>query len=668
MSGVHYDYSGWDGSQEFTALDPDDILAALTDNLLETGDLSDALERLLRGGFETPDGERIDGLRDLLEQTRRRREELLSQGDPDGELARYRDALNEVERLERDGLEELAAEAAESGDERRESVTRDVVAEKNIALDLMPNDVAGRVRSMQSYEFVSSEAREAFEALAEEMRKEIVDTYFEGISDALANPDPEAMARMRDAMDALSQMLEQRQRGEDLDPDFDQFMEKFGDLFPGAENLDDLLRQMAERMAAAEAMWRSMSAEQRAQLQGLAESMLEDMDLRWSMERLGANLRQAFPEMDWQQAYRFDGEGSMSMSEAANAAKELNDLERMEDLLTSGSSASALNEIDVDEVRRNLGEDAARQLERLKEVAKSLERSGLINNTGGKMELTAHGVRRLGNKALQDLFTQLRKDRVGQHQSSFTGFGHDREETTRPYEPGDALNLHLSKTVSNAVARSGGGVPVKLHPDDFEVVETEALARSATVLCIDLSMSMPMRDNFVPAKKMAMALQTLIQTRYPRDYLGLVVFSDVAREVKPTELPTVMWDYIYGTNLQHALALSRSMLAKQHGTKQIIVVTDGEPTAHIDRWGQPQFNYPPLPETLQLTMAEVIRCTKANITINTFALDLERTHYPFVEQIAKVNGGRTFYPSNDDLGGYVLVDFVRNRRLMRPAG
>ena len=218
------------------------------------------------------------------------------------------------------------------------------------------------------------------------------------------------------------------------------------------------------------------------------------------------------------------------------------------------------------------------------------------------------------------------------------------------------------------MARTGGGTPVKLEAEDFEVVETEAVARSATVLCIDLSMSMPMRDNFVPAKKMAMALQTLISSRFPRDYLGLVVFSEVAREVKPAELPTVMWDYIYGTNLQHALALSRSMLSKQHGTKQIIVVTDGEPTAHLDRWGTPHFNYPPLPETLQLTMAEVIRCTRAGITINTFALDLERTHYPFVEQIAQVNGGRTFYPSNDDLGGYVLVDFLKHRRVLRPSG
>ena len=666
--GSRYDYSAWDGSQEFSNLDPEDLLAALEDDLLANGDLSDALERLLRNGFELPDGERVDGLRDLLDQTRRRREELLQQGDPDGELARYRDRLSEIEEMERTGLDELAAEAGDSGDQRRQEVTDQVVAERRMALDLLPDDLAGRMRSLGAYEFTSTEAREAFEALQEEIRQEIADTYFKGMSELLNNTDPEQIARTRAAMDALSQMLEQRQRGEDLDPTFEQFMEEFGDMFPGAESLDDLLEQMARQMAAAEAMWRSLSAEQRAELQGLADAMFEDMDLRGSMDRLGANLRAAFPDLGWNDAFRFEGEGSLSMSEAADAARQLADLERMEDLLSTASSAAALNEIDIDALRRNLGDDAAAQLERLAQMVKSLEDSGLINNKGGKMELTAHGVRRLGNKALQDLFTQLRQDRVGQHQTSFSGFGHDREETTRAYEPGDPLTLHLSKTVHNAVARTGGGTPVKLEAEDFEVVETEAVARSATVLCIDLSMSMPMRDNFVPAKKMAMALQTLISSRFPRDYLGLVVFSEVAREVKPSDLPTVMWDYIYGTNLQHALALSRTMLAKQHGTKQIIVVTDGEPTAHLDRSGRPHFNYPPAPETLHLTMAEVIRCTRAGITINTFALDLERTHYPFVEQIAKVNGGRTFYPSNDDLGGYVLVDFLKHRRVLRPSG
>jgi uncharacterized protein with von Willebrand factor type A (vWA) domain len=284
------------------------------------------------------------------------------------------------------------------------------------------------------------------------------------------------------------------------------------------------------------------------------------------------------------------------------------------------------------------------------------------------MELTAHGMRRLGARALADLFDRLRNGAMGEHAATKVGFGHDREETTRPWAPGDQFHLHLPRTVHNAVARGGAGLPVRLEPQDFEIVEHESLVRSATVLAIDLSMSMPMRDNFVPAKRMAIALATLIRTRFPRDFLGVVTFSELAREVKVEDLPTVMWDYIYGTNLQHALALSRRLLAKEQGTRQILVVTDGEPTAHVDDFGEPVFHYPPTTETLRKTMAEVIRCTRAGITINTFALDLERTQFPFVEQIAQVNGGRTFYPSRDELGGYVLADFLRHRRRLRPTG
>jgi uncharacterized protein with von Willebrand factor type A (vWA) domain len=398
------------------------------------------------------------------------------------------------------------------------------------------------------------------------------------------------------------------------------------------------------------------------------EAVLEDMDLRWQVERLAQNLQRAVPDAGWQRSYDFDGEGPMSMSRATDLATQLGQLDRMEDLLQSASTPAALSEIDLDQVRAHMGEDAARALDRLAKLTKSLADAGLIEQHGGRTELTPQGVRRLGQKALADLFGQINKDRIGDHAAVWTGTGHDREETTKAYEYGDPLNLHLSTTVHNAVRRGGSGVPVRLLPEDFEVVEVEALARSATVLLVDLSMSMPMRDNFVPAKRMAMALQTLISSKFPRDYLGIVGFSEVAREIRPDEVPTAMWDYVYGTNLQHALALARRMLTHQHGTKQIIVVTDGEPTAHIDDYGEVFFNYPPVPETLRRTMAEVIRCTRGGIVINTFALDLQRTHYPFVEQIAQVNGGRTFYTTPDALGGYVLVDFLQHRRVMRPAG
>ena len=311
---ARYDYSEWDGTQEFADLDPDDLLAGLTDDLLAGGDLDDALRRLLRSGFHTADGDQVPGLRDLLDQLRRRRAEMLAEGDPDGRMAELTRQLDEIEQDERAAIDELVEDAANSGDQRRSEVTDDVATERRMALDLQPDDPAGRISSLQHYDFVSSEARERFEELVEELRREMADTFFEGASDALSNMSPEQMARMRDAYDALNKMLEQRERGEELDPSFEEFMAQYGDMFPGdPQTLDELLEQLAERMAAAQAVWNSLSPEQQAQLRGLMEAVLEDMDLRWQVERLAQNLQRAVPDAGWQRAYDFNGEGPMSL-------------------------------------------------------------------------------------------------------------------------------------------------------------------------------------------------------------------------------------------------------------------------------------------------------------------------------------------------------------------
>jgi len=669
-----YDYRRWDGSQESAADDADAVLSQLTDDLLANGDLQEALQRMLNRGWQTPDGDRVQGLRELLDQLRAEREALLEQGDLGGAYAEIAEELQDVLREERLGIERLEADARDSGDQRRQEVTDQVATERRMQLDLLPNDLAGQVRSLQQYEFVSSEAREHFEELMERLREEVAKTYFDEMSEVLSNPDPAQLEHMRQAFDALNRMVEQREAGEPVDPSFESFMEQFGDLFPGdPKDLDELLEQLAARMAAAQAMWNSMSPEQRAQLQGLAESLLEDMDLRWQVDRLAGNLQKAFPDAGWEQRFRFRGDDPMGMGEGTDAAGRLRDLDDLEGYLRAANSPASLSEVDLDKVRRSLGDDAADSLDRLAKLAKQLEEAGLIDQREGRFELTAKGTRRIGQQALSDLFSQLTKDRVGNHATTWTGTGHDREETTKPYEYGDPFNLDLSRTVHNAVRRAGSGVPVRLHPDDFEVIETEALTRSATVLLLDLSLSMPMRDNFVPAKKMAMALHTLISTRFPRDYLGLVGFSEVAREIEPEDLPTVSWDYVYGTNLQHGLILARKMLAHQQGTKQIILVTDGEPTAHIVPYDgglgyDVEFNYPPRPETLELTLAEVLRCTKAQITINTFLLDPDRGLWGFVDQLSRINKGRTFATTPGELGDYVLVDFLNHKTTVRARG
>src|SRR5690606_37863062 len=472
---------------------------------------------------------------------------------------------------------------------------------------------------------------------------------------------PEDMARMKDMMAELNRMLDQRARGEE--PDFEGFMERYGDFFPeDPKDLDELLEVLARRMAAMQAMLASMTPEQRAQIQSLAEQLLEDMDLRWQVDQLGSHLRQLFPQMGWDEGYDFQGQDPVGMAQAVSTLEELGDLDRLEQLLRGAANPGALAEVDVDRARELLGDDAARSLEELGRLTRLLQEAGLIDQREGRLELTPRGLRRIGDNALNDLFEKLARDKLGRHEIERTGAGHERSYETKPYEWGDPFNLHIERTVRNAVARAGSGTPVRLTPDDFEVERTEQLVRSSTVLMLDLSLSMPMRDNFLPAKKVAMALHALISSQYPRDYLGIVTFSEVAREIKPERLPEVSWDYVYGTNMQHGFMLARRMLARQPGTKQIIMITDGEPTAHIDSEGRPFFSYPPTHETVELTLREVMRCTREGVRINTFMLDATSYLTAFIEKITKMNGGRAFFTTNETLGDYVLVDFVEQRR------
>jgi uncharacterized protein with von Willebrand factor type A (vWA) domain len=281
------------------------------------------------------------------------------------------------------------------------------------------------------------------------------------------------------------------------------------------------------------------------------------------------------------------------------------------------------------------------------------------------LELTPRGLRKIGQNALSDLFSKLIKDRMGRHVADREGIGHERTFETKPYEWGDPFNLSIERTIRNALGRSGAGTPVRLSPEDFEIDRTESLTSTATVLALDLSLSMPMQDNFLAAKKVAMALHSLITSQFPRDYLGLVGFGELARELRAEQLPEVSFDYTYGTNMQHALLLARRMLARQSGTKQVIMITDGEPTAHIQPDGQPFFSYPPAPETIQVTLNEVLRATREGIRINTFMLDSREYLRSFVEKITQLNRGRAFFTTPETLGDYVLVDFLDQKRARR---
>ena len=668
MATPRFRYSRWDGTQVGFDLDADAVLEQITDDLLYHGDLNAALRRLLQQGFRDRQGQDVQGVRDLLDRLRREREERLDRFDLGGVYDEIAEELREVVQQERDEIDRQLRQAQQSGDERRAETAQGSADERNMQLEMLPPDLAGMVRELQSYDFASPAAQQRFEELVEKLRQQVLDSYVNRMTGAVESMTPEDMARMKDMMAELNQMLEARARGEE--PDFDGFMERYGDFFPeNPQNLDELLEVLARRMAAMQAMLNSMTPEQRAQIAALSEQLLEDMDLRWQVEQLGSQLQGMFPDMGWGQGYDFRGQDPMGMSQAASTLEELGDLDRLEQLLRNAANTGALAEADIDRARELLGDDAARSLDELGRLTRMLQEAGLIDQREGRLELTPKGLRRIGKNALNDLFEKLARDKLGRHEIERTGVGHERNFETKPYEYGDPFNLQIERTVRNAVARAGGGTPVRLHPDDFEVERTEQLVRSSTVLMLDLSLSMPMRDNFLAAKKVAMALHSLISTQFPRDYLGLVGFSEVAREIRPQDLPEVSWDFVYGNNMQHGFQISRRLLSRQAGTKQIIMITDGEPTAHFEPgMPEPFFSYPPVRETVDATLREVVRCTRDGIRINTFMLDPNGHLRTFVEKLTRLNKGRAFFTSPETLGDYLLVDFIEQKREMRRAG
>lgn len=663
---ARFTYSRWDGTQKGFDVDAESVLSEITDDLLYHGDLNAALRRMMQSGFRDRNGERVQGVRDLLEKLRRKRRDELERYDLGGVYDDIAQELRDIVEDERQALDELVDQARQSGDQRRAETAEASAQERQTQLDMLPPDLAGQVRDLQQYEFQSAEAQQRFDELMDKLRQQIMQSYFKQMAGAMESITPEQLARMKDMMSALNDLLEQREQGQDTQQSFDEFMQRYGDFFPeNPQTLDELLELMAQRMAAMQSMLNSMTPEQRAQLQGLAEQLMEDMDLRWQADQLGSHLRSLFPQMGWDRSYDFRGQDPLSFAEATDLMEQLGDLDQLENLLRGASNPGALAEADVDRARQLLGEEAAQSLEKLAELAKMLEQAGLIEQKEGRLELTPKGVRRIGANALNDLFAKLAKDKMGQHQLDRLGIGHERAYESKPYEYGDPFNLDIHRTIRNAIQRSGGGTPVRLSPEDFEVERTENLTRSSTVLMLDLSLSMPMRDNFLAAKKVAMALHSLISSQFPRDFLGIVGFSEVARELKPEQLPEVSWDFVYGTNMQHAFAISRRLLARQTGNKQIIMITDGEPTAHIEPNGQVFFNYPPVRETVDATLREVARCTREGIRINTFMLDANSHLKTFVEKLTQMNRGRAFFTTPDTLGDYVLVDFIETKRALR---
>ncbi len=644
-------YSRWDGTQAVPDLDADDVLDEIADDVLGYGDLKSALQRLLQQGMRPPDGARMPGLKDLLDKLRAQKQQRMQRYDLGSSLEDIAKKLDDVVKTEREGIERDL-----KGREREK---------RQQALDKIPPDAAGRLRELQSYDFADATAEQKFQDLLASLRAQAMQPFMQGMTNALGNMTPEDLRRMREMIQDLNRML--RERAEGGQPDFEKFKQKWGEQFPGAESLDDVLEQIGRRMAAMQSLMQSLSPEQRAQLDEMMRSLfLKDERLEAAMRQLGMHLSEMIDEMA--QRYPFRGDEQVGLDEAMRLMEEMQKLDALEQELRATRSLEDLAKLSPEDVAKVAGEEAARDLERLQEIAKRLKDAGYLEGEDDDLKLTARAIRKIADKSLRDIFSRLKRDRFGGHQMDRRGAGGDQTDESKAYEFGDPFLLDLKETVMRAVGRLGPGTPVRLVPDDFTVIRTEQRTQAATVVMLDMSRSMLNNGYFLPAKKVALALSALIRSQFPRDALYIVGFSLYAREFTTQQLPTLSWsEWNMGTNMHAGFMLSRRLLARHAGgNRQILMVTDGEPTAHLE--GEvADFSYPPTRRTVEETLKEVQRCTRERITINTFMLERSPWLTSFVEQMARINRGRAFFATPDRLGEYLVVDYVSARRRARGA-
>jgi uncharacterized protein with von Willebrand factor type A (vWA) domain len=683
-----FNYSRWDGSQDPWA-DPDDVLEGLSDDLLEFGDLSQALRRMMQRGFDL-EGRRITGLQSLAERLRNLRREAMRRYDMDSVVQGIEEDLREVRSMERDEVRDRMELREQSQGQRTPDgeMAPDLDAlpdddplsalEREFAqppfgdrlnprldyLDSLEGRPADALKGLQSYDFKSPEAEAKFNQLVDKLRQQMMQQYFKGAEQALQNMTPEDMQRMKNMLSDLNEMVRKHNNGEEYD--FQNFMQQYGDFFPeNPQNLEELLEALAHRIAQAQAMMNSMSPDMRQRLEDLMGSLMGDADLMFQMNELANALRQAMPGDFWDQQYQFGGEEPLDMLQAMQVMERMQESEDLERYMRGASKPSDLGELDLERVENLLGEEAATDVRRLREIEKMLEEAGYVERKQGRLDLTPQGVRRIGKQALGKVYQRLKSALQGEHDQPDIGRGGDITGELKHFEWGDPFHIEVKETVFEAVRRGGGGTPVKITPDDFMVERTERKVQAATALLIDLSLSMPMRGNWVAAKKVALALHALISTQFPRDRLFLIGFSDYARRIQPEELPNLGWEEVYGTNMQHALLLARRLLGQHRGaSRQVLMVTDGEPTAHLLPNGEVLFNWPPIPQTFEETLKEVARCSKDGIVINTFMLDRSPYLMRFIERMTALNQGRAFFTSPEHLGEYVLLDFLESKKAM----
>ena len=557
------------------------------------------------------------------------------------------------------------SKSKETIDPSSASALENIANKKLDFLDNLPADPSGTIQELTNYDFMDDSARDKFNELLDSLKNQAMQSYANNMMDQLNDTSQQDVENTKDMLHDLNDMLRDLKRTGET-PKFDEFMEKWGGGFGDdpPQNLDELLEKMADQMSQMQSLMNNLSPEMAKELQEALDAAMGDPELSQELADFSQLMNELKPELMGTQNYPFSGEESLSLEEAMKIMEELQRIEESQIQMETAQKTGDLDAVNEERLAELLGEATRKDFETLKDLQKELEESGFIKQNGDKLELTPKGIRKIGEKALRDIFSKLSSASIGSHETHKIGLmGEHSEENTKNYEFGDQFNVHMVRTVKNAIFRNGSGVPVTIHPDDFEVYQEEQLTQASTVILLDQSRSMAISGSFEAAKKMALALHTLIKMQFPRDNLYVVGFADYAWELKGQDLVKATWGgYSPGTNMQHALMLSRKLLNKHRtGTRQVLMVTDGEPTAHFEG-GAPYFSYPPSPRTLDMTLREVKRCTGEGIIINVFMLEMAYYLVNFVRQMTKLNRGRAFFTQPDKLGEYVLVDYLNNKK------
>ncbi|TFV83020.1 VWA domain-containing protein [Blastococcus sp. CT_GayMR16] len=651
--GRGYRYGRWHGGPDPLAppYDLGNAVDEIGDSVLAGSGVREALRELLRRGTE---GRR--GLDELRRSVRERLRKARTAGRMDGTLQEVRELLDQAVTAEKRELFPDPDDAARLAEDE---------------LDALPDDTAGAVRALKDYPWRSPEARQAYEQIQDLLRREVLDSSFASMKQALENATDQDMQAVKDMVADLSQLIDAHNRGEDTDQRFADFMDKHGQFFPdNPESIEELIDSLARRAAAQERMMAGLSPDQRAELSDLMAQTMADMGLASEMSHLQDALRQARPDLPWGQRGQVpDGEQALGMGDATSAVAELADLEALSSQLSQGYAGASLADIDEELLERALGRPAVDDLAALRQMERELERQGYLNRSDGKLELSPKAVRRLGATALRRVFAKLDATGRGDHDVADAGSAGELTGSSREWRFGDEQPLDVVRTVKNAVLRTAGEPrtehqrKVRIAVEDFEVVETERRTGAAVALLVDLSYSMALRGTWGAAKSTAMALHSLVTTRFPQDEIQIIGFSSVAQVLRPETLAELSVDTLQGTNLQHGLMLARRFLARHRDAEPVVlVVTDGEPTAHLEDDGTPFFCWPPMPETIARTVAEVERVARTGATVNVFALDPDPGLVHFVHDLTQRAGGRVFQPDPERLGEYVVADYLRTRR------